>query len=235
MDSKATTTKADFSPAEGNEQACSEALPRARRNWLWIMLHLVLYPFFRLWVRTRAVHVDRLNPEQGGILLINHQSYLDPILVAVHIARPVAYLARDSLFRVPFLGFILRHCFVIAISRSAFRGSSVHTALERLEHGFLVALFPEGTRSSGPPNEFRRGFLSIARRTESPVYPVAVVGADQVMPKGAWIPRPKTVTVVYGQALTPEEQKQLNQIDDKAAVALIEARVGALYREGAEA
>lgn len=208
--------------------------PRARRNWLWMLLHLMLYPVFRLWVRTAALHQDRLNPQRGGILLINHQSYLDPILVAVRIARPVSYLARDSLFLRPGLRFILRNCFVVAISRTAFRGSSVRAAIDRLKAGFLVALFPEGTRSSGAPSEFRPGFLAIARRTEAPVYPVAIVGADSVMPKGAWFPRPKAVTVVYGQPLTSEEKRQLNQLEDEAAAAMIQAKVRELYHEASE-
>lgn len=224
------------SPAEAdNKQVSSKLPPQARRNWLWIILHIFLYPFFRLWVRTGALHVDRLDRERGGILLINHQSYLDPILVVVRIARPVAYLARDSLFKIPGLGFILRNCFVVPISRRAFRGSSVHAALERLERGFLIALFPEGTRNSGPPDEFRPGFLAFIKRTDAPVYPVAVVGADSVLPKGAWFPRPKAVTIVYGHALTVKEQAQLNQLDDKAAAAIIEAKVRELYREGIEA
>lgn len=204
----------------------------AWRNWLWMILHIILSPIFRIWVRTTALHQDRLNPDRGGILLINHQSYLDPILVAVRIARPVAYLARDSLFRITGLRFILRHCFAVPISRTAFRGSSVHSAVERLEQGFLIALFPEGTRSAGAPQEFRPGFLTVARRTNAPIYPVAVVGSDAALPKGAWFPRPRTVAVVYGNALTDEEMQQLNQLDSKAATLLMEAKVKELYLEG---
>lgn len=230
MDSNTAITKSDES-----REASDEAFPsgsRAKRNWLWIALHIILYPIFRTWIRTTALHVDRLDRQRGGILLINHQSYLDPILVAVNIARPVAYLARQSLFKVPGLGFILRNCFVVAISRTAFRGSSVRAALKRLEDGFLVALFPEGTRHSGSPRAFRPGFLTIARRSNAPIYPVAVVNADAALPRGAWFPRPKAVTVVYGNALTKEERRQLEQVDDQTATALVEAKVLNLYHEG---
>lgn len=197
-----------------------------------MIIHITLYPVFRLWIRTRTLHAERLQTQQGGILLINHQSYLDPLLVAVRLTRPVAYLARDTLFRIPLIGFVLRNCFVIAISRTAFRGSSVRSAIQRLNEGFLIALFPEGTRTTGPPQTFRPGFLAIARRSESPIYPVAVVGADRVMPKGAWFPRPRSVTVVYGKPLTREDRLRLNELDDRAAAAMIEARVNDLYEEG---
>lgn len=223
-------SKAGSSSEGRNEE--KRPIQRSRRNLFWMTLHVILYPVFRLWIRTRVLHTERLDSERGGILLINHQSYLDPLLVAVRLTRPVAYLARDSLFRIPLIGFVLRNCFVIAISRTAFRGSSVRSALERLDGGFLIALFPEGTRTTGPPNGFRPGFLAIARRTDAPIYPVAVVGADRVMPKGAWFPRPQRVTVVYGEALTEEDRQQMNGMNDKAAAAMIEAKVSQLYQEG---
>lgn len=204
-----------------------------RRNLLWLSLHVLLYPVFRLWIRTSVLHPQRLEPGQGGILLMNHQSYLDPMLAAVRLTRPVSYLARDSLFRVPVIGFILKRCYVIAISRTAFRGSSVRMALQRLEEGFLIALFPEGTRTSGPPEAFRPGFLSITRRTDLPVYPVAIVGADKVMPRGAWFPRPGKITVVYGKPLTLEEQQQLNELKDREAAEMIRQKVELLYAEAA--
>ena len=140
---------------------------------------------------------------------MNHQSFLDPLFVGVRLTRPLAYLARDSLFRIPFIGWVCRLTHVIPISRTAFRASSIRTAMDRLKQGFLVGIYPEGTRSSGAPKEFRPGFLALVRRAEVPVYPVAVVGADRAMPRNAWFIRPVKVTVVYGKALTAEQHQRL--------------------------
>lgn len=204
--------------------------PRHRRNFVWLLVHFVVYLPLRLWCRTHVVGRENLDDHRGGILLVNHQSYLDPLFVAVRLSRPVSYLARDSLFRIPFIGWVIRNTYVIPISRTAFRGGSIRTALERLDAGHLVGIYPEGTRSAGPPKDFRAGFLSLARRTDVPVYPVAIVGADKVMPKGAWFIRPGKVTVVYGEPFSAAELDELkNSSDDKAAAAQVRERVLNLY------
>lgn len=204
---------------------------RDRRNWVWLLVHVLVYLPLRFWCRTRVIGREHLDPTRGGVLLVNHQSYLDPLFVGVRLTRPVSYLARDSLFKVPMLGWLCRSTFVIPISRTAFRGSSIRAALERLERGFLVGIYPEGTRSAGEPQKFRPGFLSLVRRTDLPVYPVAIVGADKVLPKGAWFVRPAKVTVVYGEPLTDEERSILNNSgDDKAMAEMMRQRVLDAYR-----
>lgn len=202
-----------------------------RRSLVWLLVHLVVYLPLRLWCRTVAIGRENLDAGRGGILLINHQSYLDPLFVGVRLSRAVSYLARDSLFRVPFVGWICRTTHVIPISRTAFRGGSIRTAMERLQQGFLVGIFPEGTRSSGRPEKFRPGFLSLVRRSDVPIYPVAIVGADRVFPKGAWFVRPGKVTVVYGQPLSADELQRLHGGDDEQELAeMIRQKVESLYR-----
>jgi 1-acyl-sn-glycerol-3-phosphate acyltransferase len=207
-----------------------QAVPR--RAILWLLIHAVLYLPFRLWCRTVVIGRENIDNTRGGIFIVNHQSFLDPLFVGVRLTRPLAYLARDSLFRIPFIGWICRQTHVIPISRTAFRGSSIRTAMDRLKQGFLVGIYPEGTRSSGAPKEFRPGFLSLVRRAEVPVYPVAVVGADRAMPRNAWFIRPVRVTVVYGKALTAEQRQRLMDNDAKASAAEIRDMVARLYEEG---
>ena len=196
--------------SESSSEA-SQAFTRTRhfRSLVWLLIHAIVYIPCRVWCRTRVIGRENLRADCGGILLVNHQSYLDPLLVGVRLSRAVSYLARDSLFRVPCLGWILRKTFVIPISRTAFRGGSIRAAMERLDQGYLVGIFPEGTRSSGPPSRFRAGFLSLVRRSNVPVYPVAIWGADRVFPKGAWFVRPGEVRVVYGEPLTDSEMDYL--------------------------
>ncbi|MEO2015784.1 MAG: lysophospholipid acyltransferase family protein [Fuerstiella sp.] len=207
--------------------------PLPRRTLIWLMIHAILYLPFRLWCRTVVIGRENIDNTQGGIFIVNHQSFLDPLFVGVRLTRPLSYLARDSLFKLPFIGWICRKTHVIPISRTAFRGSSIRTAIDRLKKGFLVGIYPEGTRSSGAPKEFRPGFLSLVRRVDVPIYPVAVIGADKAMPRNAWFIRPVKVTVVYGKALTPDQhQRLLDGGDDKALAAEIRDMVAKLYEDG---
>jgi 1-acyl-sn-glycerol-3-phosphate acyltransferase len=180
------------------------------------------WPFYLLcctWIRVRTQGQEQIDNTRGGLFLINHQSFLDPLLVAVKLSRPVSYLARDNLFRIPIIGSVLRNTHVIAISREAARGSSIRVAIEQLEAGFLVGIFPEGTRSAGNEvGRFRPGFVAIARRTTQPIYPVGIAGFYRLLPKGAWFIRPGRVQVVYGAPLTEEEVSQFRTSRDDHAL-----------------
>jgi 1-acyl-sn-glycerol-3-phosphate acyltransferase len=210
--------------------AVTETAKRSPRNFLWLFIHCLVYLPFRFWCRTHVIGREHIADNMGGIMLVNHQSYLDPLFVAVRLTRAVSYLARDSLFRVPVLGWICRSTYVIPISRTAFRGGSIRTAMDRLEQGFLVSIYPEGTRSGGVPKTFRPGFLSLVRRANVPVYPVAIVGADKVMPKGAWFIRPAKVTIIYGEPLSEDDIAKLkSETDDKLLAEFIQSKVTDLY------
>ena len=126
-------------------------------------------------------------------------------MLAVRLNRPVSYVARDSLFRIPGIGWLLRRTYVTPISRDATRAATIRTTLSRLKEGFLVGMFPEGTRSSGTVKAFRPGFGAVLRRADVPVYPVGIAGADHVLPRGAWFIRPRRIIVVFGPPISIAE------------------------------
>jgi len=189
-----------------------------RRNLVWRTLHVILAPFFAFWVRTHAWGIENIDDTQGGLLLLNHQSYLDPLVAAYPLRRPISYLARDGLFKVPMIGWILRKSYVQSISQTAFRASGIRTAVDRMHQGFLVGIFPEGSRSCGAVKTFHRGFLALVRRTDVPIYPVGIVNADHCMPRGAFFIRPGRIDIVFGKPLTAEECEQLRSGNDDSAL-----------------
>lgn len=178
---------------------------------MWLIIQQICQLWFVIWFRFRAYGFENL-PPGGALLLVNHQSFLDPLFVGVGLRRPISYLARDTLFRVPVVGWILRNTYVMPISRESAGTESLRESIRRLEHGFLVGIFPEGTRSrTGELGEFKPGFLVLLRRAGVPVIPVAVAGAYEAFPRGAIIPRPKRARVVYGPPLDRERLAELSQ------------------------
>lgn len=193
---------------------------RLHRTLFWRVAQILFGLFCRSWLRLAVSGREHIDDARGGLLLVNHQSFLDPMLVAVLLNRPVAYVARDSLFRVPVIGAILRITHVIPISREAVRGGSIRTALERLDEGFLVGIFPEGTRSSGDTvHHFRAGFLALARRSTQPIYPVGIAGADRALPRSAWFIRPVRIRIVYGPAFNADVVSRFRDDPDNEALA----------------
>jgi len=216
------------------ENIDSVSVPTRRRlNVAGRLLKIFLTPFFRLWVQTRAIGTENIDDTQGGLLLLNHQSFLDPLAVGVHLKRPVSYLAREELFKIPVVGWVLRKTYTVSVSQTAFRGSSIRSAVEHMHKGFLVGIFPEGERTSGPVKKFNRGFLALVRRVDLPIYPVGIVGTDSLMPVGSAVIRPGKVTIVYGKPLNEEERELLRcGKDDNVLTEMVRLRVAECMAQG---
>ena len=206
-----------------------------RRNLTWFTSQMILKVVFGVWNRYQAHGIERLAPG-GGLLLVNHQSFLDPMLVGLPLNRPVSYLARDSLFRVPVLGPFLRAVYVMPINREAAGTESIREAIRRMRHGFLVGIFPEGTRTTdGTLGEFKPGFVALVRRAGVPVYPVGIAGAFDAMPRGAKWLRPRRVRVVFGEPFAAEELKgppEAISVLARDRIAACVAEANAWLREG---
>ncbi|VAX39521.1 Acyl-CoA:1-acyl-sn-glycerol-3-phosphate acyltransferase [hydrothermal vent metagenome] len=189
-----------------NQESVSSKVSPSSRNFYWHFFQWLLQQCFVFFICYRSRGVKNIPQTGGGLVLVNHQSFLDPLLVGAPLARPVSYLARDSLFRVPVVGFILRKTYVYPISRSAASPSTIKNAIRRMQQGYMVGIFPEGTRTQdGSVGEIKPGFISLVRRSKLPVYPVGIAGAFEVFPRDRKFPRPGKVRVVFGDPLTWEE------------------------------
>jgi 1-acyl-sn-glycerol-3-phosphate acyltransferase len=180
-----------------------------RPNWVWRTIRLVLQNVFGFWMRYRTRGIERL-PEGGALFLVNHQSFLDPLLVGLPLQRPVSFLARDTLFPVPFVGWVLRNTYVMSIRRDAATTETLRESIRRIEHGFYVGIFPEGTRTrDGAIGELKPGFVALLRRCQAPLVPIGIAGAIDVMPRGAIFLRPRRVHVVFGRPVPRSEFEPL--------------------------
>ncbi|TWT61254.1 lysophospholipid acyltransferase family protein [Rubinisphaera italica] len=183
-----------------------------RRNFLWRSMQIPLQLLCVLWFRYRAKGMEHIPSDTGALLLISHQSYLDPVLVGLPLSRPVSFLARENLFHVPIVGWILKNCFVMPINREAGGIESFRLSIKRMKQGFLVAVFPEGTRSTdGEIGTLKPGFIALARRAGVPIVPVGIVGANRAMPRGAIFIRPAKVRVYFGEPLDLERVLELSK------------------------
>jgi 1-acyl-sn-glycerol-3-phosphate acyltransferase len=188
--------------AETSDPA-SESPVRPNRHYLFFraLARLAFPIYFRLRVRG----LEKIPARGPALLVINHQSFLDSMFVGAPLPRTICYLARDSLFRVPVVGWILRHTYVMPVNRESASSSSLRLAADRLKRGFLVGIFPEGTRSTdGQIAPLKPGFIALVRRGNVPIIPVGVAGTAAAWPRDSKVIRPKPCRVVYGDPIPTE-------------------------------
>ena len=152
-------------------------------------------------------------PQSGPMIAIcNHISYVDPLVFAHFLygnGRAVRFLGKASLFKVPILGWILRHGEQVPVEREV-QGASTEAlahAISFLKSGHCIGIYPEGTLTRDPliwPMAAKTGLARLAVTSKVPVIPCAQWGAQEILePYGRWpklFPRTKVV-VVAGEAL----------------------------------
>jgi 1-acyl-sn-glycerol-3-phosphate acyltransferase len=169
-------------------------------------------------------------PREGGALVMsNHQSHLDPVLVGLATDRRLNYLARQTLFRFAPFRWLISSLDAIPLDREGLGLSGLKETLRRLKRGEMVLIFPEGTRTrDGEVGKFKPGFCALARRANVPLVPTAIDGAFDSWPRTRPLPLPATIHIQFGSPLTPEE---IGQFDDEGLVAEMRRRIAACHAE----
>ena len=157
----------------------------------------VLFRIFNRWEVRGREHV----PTSGGVLLIaNHTSYADPPIVGTACPRPVHFMAKAELFRIPVLAGLIRRTHAFPVQRGAGDRAALRRAVHLLREGKVLLIFPEGTRSpDGRLMELEIGAAFIALSGRAQVVPTAIVGADHLLPRGKPILLPAKLRVSFGR------------------------------------
>ncbi len=167
-------------------------------------------------------------PKAGPVILAaNHLSILDPIAIGAGVGRPVSFLARADVFRLPLLSWLLPRLYAIPVERGTGDLAAVKNAIRALERGMAFGIFPEGTRSrSGKLQPFKTGVAAIALRTGAWVVPVAVVGTEEAWPVGRKLFRlRRPIRVVYGEPIPVPRKNKVTHQELENLTREIEARV----------
>jgi 1-acyl-sn-glycerol-3-phosphate acyltransferase len=136
------------------------------------------------------------------ILASNHASFIDPPLVGAGLNRDINYLARESLFRFPGIGALLRSWQAVPVDRDGGGARGLKAILDRLHAGGAIILFPEGTRTKdGRLQPARSGIGLTVIKSAAPVIPVRVFGTYEAYGRHLTIPRPHRVIVKYGKPM----------------------------------
>ena len=169
---------------------------------------------------------EKYVPRTGGVLLVaNHQSYLDPIMAAVHLQRPVSFFAKSELFENPYFSRFIRSLHAFPVKQGKADTSAIKEAIRRLKEGHILNIYPEGTRTpDGEIKPIEKGIGLIVRQAGVPVVPVAIDGTFNAYPSFRKYPVPYPVRVLYGppMALTGLKGDQIVQLIEKTLRAMLE-------------
>ncbi len=143
-------------------------------------------------------------PKEGALIFCgNHRSFLDPPLMKVTATRETHFLAKEELYKNPFLAFLGWVFEAIPVKRDAKDINAIKSSLKYLKKGESIALFPEGTRNGLAKGEkVKDGAAFFAIRSGAKVVPVGISGKTGAFSK---------ITIRYGKALDYSNYKQAEE------------------------
>ena len=191
-------------------------------------LYVIVWALARALFRLTITGRERIPHAGGAVIVANHESWLDPIIVPLALPRKPAFLAMEELWGMPVVRPALRAygSLAIPLQRGAVDASALRRALKVLEDGHLLIVFPEGGISpDGHLRPFHRGAAMLAARAGVPLIPIALDGTSDALPLGRILPRLRPITVRIG---TPIEPAGAGREDLARASAAAEAQIEAL-------
>jgi 1-acyl-sn-glycerol-3-phosphate acyltransferase len=170
------------------------------------LVKAVLTPILRLLFRVRVEGQEHVPSTGPAVLAANHQSFCDSLFLPLVVPRRVTFLAKAEYFDKWRTAWFFRAVGQIPIHRTGGDASAraLETARGVLEAGDLVALYPEGTRSTdGSVHRGRTGAARLALECKVVVVPVGISGTDAIQPRGSRFMRPfRLVRVRFGEPMT---------------------------------
>lgn len=172
----------------------------------------------RWWLRLR---VEGPMPVGPCVLVANHTSFLDPMLLGAAQPRRIVYLMTEVVWRSPALGWFYRWNRAVPLRSRGGNRDALRTARDVLAQGRIVGVFPEGGLSRdgrlmlGSP-----GAVSLALQAGVPIVPAGIGGAGASLPPGRALPRRTPVVVRFGRPLAPAELERLGGEDRRQRLRL---------------
>lgn len=159
-------------------------VPHAQCFW-WANLLTKVNPFWRI----NVSGLENIDKNATYVIVANHQSLAD-IIIIYKTKMQFKWVAKESLLKVPLIGWCLALCKHIMLERGDF--SSIkkiyHTASVYLKDNMSVLFFPEGTRSkTDEMGKFQSGAFKLAIKEKKPILPIVLTGTRDAIPKGSWV------------------------------------------------
>jgi 1-acyl-sn-glycerol-3-phosphate acyltransferase len=160
---------------------------------------------------------NREGAERTGAWIIasNHISHFDPLLLTSVIRRQIDWMAMSDLFKPRFLGWWLRRSDCFPVQRFKADRVALKTAIDRLQDGKLVGMFPEGGLRDGAASvlggaALRRGIRAVADLGNAPIVPCVILGSDRLYRSANWLPFRRTpIWIGFGRPITADEGEAL--------------------------
>lgn len=194
-----------FSPPEPASRCWQipEDVKEEKESWLEKLIISVVQKLtktaLRLWIKVKIHQPENWDKNRTGIVIVNHQSGLDPFIIGAFLDRKIAFLTKSTSFAHVLPRYCLKWLMGLPTTRYQTDPAVIYTIKKILGAGIKVGIFPEGERTwKGKMQPFKLSLVKVLTASRQPVYPLILKNAFLFWPRWAKFPRRATVDIYSG-------------------------------------
>ena len=167
---------------------------------------LFVFPIYKFVFKGLLIGRENIPREGSFIVVSNHGSLLDPPLLGHALDRNISFMAKEELFKIPFLGFVIKACGAYPVKRGIADKNTIKTACEKLSNNKSIGIFIDGTRQkNGRVNKPKQGAALLAFKNQKLLLPFALVNSHKLIRFKFCIPFFSKIVIKVGKPLQPPQ------------------------------
>jgi len=175
---------------------------------------LFVFPIYKLVLKGHLIGRDNIPQKDSFIMVSNHGSLLDPPLLGHALGRNISFMAKAELFRIPFLGFIIKACGAYPVKRGIADKNTIKTACKKLSNDNSIGIFIDGTRQkNGRVNKPKQGASLLAFKNQKLLLPVAIVNSHRLTRFKFFIPLFSKIVFKVGNPVQPPQSSSRDHLN----------------------
>lgn len=175
---------------------------------------LFVFPIYKFVFKGHLIGKDNIPQKDSFIMVSNHGSLLDPPLLGHAIGRNISFMAKAELFRIPFLGFIIKACGAYPVKRGIADKNTIKTACRKLSDDNSIGIFIDGTRQkNGRVNKPKQGAALLAFKNQKLLLPVAIVNSHRLIRFRCFIPLFSKIVIKVGKPVQPPQSSSRHDLN----------------------
>ena len=175
---------------------------------------LFVLPIYKFLFKGHLIGQENIPQKDAFIMVSNHGSLLDPPLLGHALGRNISFMAKEELFKIPFLGFIIKACGAYPVKRGIADKNTIKTACKKLLNNNCIGIFIDGTRQkNGRVNKPKQGAALLAFKNQKLLLPVAIVNSHKLIRFKLFIPFFSKIVIKVGKPVQPPQSSSREDLN----------------------
>ena len=175
---------------------------------------LYVLPIYKFVFKGHLIGRENIPQKDPFIMVSNHGSLLDPPLLGHALGLNIAFMAKAELFKIPFLGFLIKACGAYPVKRGIADKNTIKTACKKLSNDNCIGIFIDGTRQkNGRVNKPKQGAALLAFKNQKLLLPVAIVNSHKLIRFKFGIPLFSKIVIKVGEPVQPPQSSSKDDLN----------------------